>query len=279
VSAFGRRARIVIGVLGAWSLPAYAQNAIGDVKNPLKAFATVCAECHPSAQGLAKNPDASSLNGFLRQHYTTGPEMSATMAAYLLSVAKGGRAERDPTASQNGAGTRRGHRPVAEPNAEETPEAAAPRSTVRRQRPERAAPNEAGGAESDQGGPNDRRQAATPRRAAGSSAAGQQATTRKKREEAVGRPAPGQPSIPAGEPAGPDRSKAMDRDAPAAANAAIQSPPEKSLDAAAEPNVSQSPRAEPSAQESAPTVSAPAAPVAPTAAAAEGQRGFSAPTP
>ena len=58
-------------------------------------FASTCSACHKSPQGLAKS---GQVAGFLRQHYTTGPEMSAAMAAYLVAAgsapaAKKGQAE------------------------------------------------------------------------------------------------------------------------------------------------------------------------------------------
>ena len=50
---------------------------------PRKTFASNCSACHKSPQGLAKS---GQVAGFLRQHYTTGPEMSAAMAAYLVAA-------------------------------------------------------------------------------------------------------------------------------------------------------------------------------------------------
>ncbi|MGC2774663.1 MAG: hypothetical protein WA418_03395, partial [Bradyrhizobium sp.] len=40
-------------------------------KTPAQLFATDCAACHKTAQGLARGKDASSLASFLREHYTT----------------------------------------------------------------------------------------------------------------------------------------------------------------------------------------------------------------
>ena len=60
-----------------------AQTALEDPRNAPKIFANTCSACHKSPQGLAKSGGTAS---FLRQHYTTGPEMSAAMAAYLASA-------------------------------------------------------------------------------------------------------------------------------------------------------------------------------------------------
>src|SRR4051812_17743018 len=72
-----------------------AQSVLGDPRDAPKVFATTCSACHKSPQGLAKS---GQVAGFLRQHYTTGPEMSAAMAAYLVAAgsapaAKKGQAE------------------------------------------------------------------------------------------------------------------------------------------------------------------------------------------
>jgi hypothetical protein len=60
-----------------------AQTALEDPKNAPKIFANTCSACHKSPQGLAKSGGTAS---FLRQHYTTGPEMSAAMASYLAAA-------------------------------------------------------------------------------------------------------------------------------------------------------------------------------------------------
>ena len=60
-----------------------AQTQLADPKDAQKIFASTCSACHKSPQGLAKS---GQVAGFLRQHYTTGPEMSAAMAAYLVAA-------------------------------------------------------------------------------------------------------------------------------------------------------------------------------------------------
>ncbi len=84
VSGFGRivlLGTIVAAVAGIASLR--AQTQLADPKDAPKIFASTCSACHKSPQGLAKS---GQVAGFLRQHYTTGPEMSAAMAAYLVAA-------------------------------------------------------------------------------------------------------------------------------------------------------------------------------------------------
>ena len=45
-------------------------------KSPSQMFSNTCNACHKSPRGLLKNVSASSLPGFLRQHYTTGTDMA-----------------------------------------------------------------------------------------------------------------------------------------------------------------------------------------------------------
>jgi hypothetical protein len=54
-------------------------------KSPSQIFANTCSACHKSPRGLLKNTPASSLPGFLRQHYTTGTDMAAVLSSYLIS--------------------------------------------------------------------------------------------------------------------------------------------------------------------------------------------------
>ena len=58
--------------------PARAQNL--DAGKPAsQIFSEVCANCHRSPREVRNNPSVT----FLREHYTTGSEMAAGMAAYL----------------------------------------------------------------------------------------------------------------------------------------------------------------------------------------------------
>jgi hypothetical protein len=80
---------VLVGATVAAGLGAaavHAQTALEDPRNAPKIFANTCSACHKSPQGLAKSGGTAS---FLRQHYTTGPEMSAAMAAYLAAAGNG----------------------------------------------------------------------------------------------------------------------------------------------------------------------------------------------
>jgi hypothetical protein len=69
--------------LGVGGAKLRAQTQLADPKDAPRIFASTCSACHKSPQGLAKS---GHVAGFLRQHYTTGPEMSAAMAAYLVAA-------------------------------------------------------------------------------------------------------------------------------------------------------------------------------------------------
>lgn len=64
--------------------PALAQDLTAG-RTPAQLFAAGCSACHKSPQGLAKGV-SFSLSGFLRQHYTSKPEMADALAAYLTSA-------------------------------------------------------------------------------------------------------------------------------------------------------------------------------------------------
>jgi hypothetical protein len=84
VSGTGRI--VLIGALLAGGLGIAglrAQTVLGDPRDAARTFASNCSACHKSPRGLAKS---GQVAGFLRQHYTTGPEMSAAMAAYLVAA-------------------------------------------------------------------------------------------------------------------------------------------------------------------------------------------------
>src|SRR5207344_1852759 len=71
----------LLAALGAAAV--HAQTVLGDPRDAARTFASNCSACHKSPRGLAKS---GQVAGFLRQHYTTGPEMSAAMAAYLVAA-------------------------------------------------------------------------------------------------------------------------------------------------------------------------------------------------
>lgn len=66
-----------------------AQENLDAGKSPSQIFSGTCTACHKSARGLLKTVAPGSLQGFLRQHYTTSPEMAGVLASYLMSNGAG----------------------------------------------------------------------------------------------------------------------------------------------------------------------------------------------
>jgi hypothetical protein len=50
-------------------------------------FAATCAACHSSPRGLAKDRGSYGLASYLQEHYTSGPQTAASLAAYLIANA------------------------------------------------------------------------------------------------------------------------------------------------------------------------------------------------
>jgi outer membrane biosynthesis protein TonB len=64
--------------------PACAQDNLQRGQSAAQIFASDCALCHKSPQGLAKGGGGLfGLQGFLREHYTTSRETAAMLAQYL----------------------------------------------------------------------------------------------------------------------------------------------------------------------------------------------------
>src|ERR1700761_8977357 len=63
---------------------ALAQENLDAGKSASQVFAGTCTACHKSPRGLLKTV-SPSLPGFLRQHYTTSPNMAGALASYLVS--------------------------------------------------------------------------------------------------------------------------------------------------------------------------------------------------
>src|SRR6478672_3853178 len=95
---------LLIGCLAAGSAHAQVTNLEAG-KSPSQIFAGTCSACHKSPRGLLKTVGASSLPGFLRQHYTTSSDMASVLASYLVSngatdtrfQAKQDQAKQDPS--------------------------------------------------------------------------------------------------------------------------------------------------------------------------------------
>jgi hypothetical protein len=73
---------LVIGCFG--SPTAQAQNLEAG-KSAGQIFSSSCTACHKSARGLLRTVAPGSLAGFLREHYTTSPDMAKMLSAYLIS--------------------------------------------------------------------------------------------------------------------------------------------------------------------------------------------------
>jgi|SRR5665213_1269908 len=66
--------------------PAWAQATNLEAgKSPSQIFAGTCTACHKGPRGLLRTVAPGSLQGFLRQHYTTSPEMATLLAGFLVS--------------------------------------------------------------------------------------------------------------------------------------------------------------------------------------------------
>ena len=75
---------LLIGGLATGAAHAQATNLEAG-KSPSQIFAGTCTACHKSPRGLLKTVAASSLPGFLRQHYTTSSDMASVLSSYLVS--------------------------------------------------------------------------------------------------------------------------------------------------------------------------------------------------
>lgn len=66
-----------------------AQENLDQGKSAAQLFASNCALCHKSPQGLAKAGGILGLDSFLREHYTASKESAVALAAYLKSMDTG----------------------------------------------------------------------------------------------------------------------------------------------------------------------------------------------
>ena len=102
MSELARRLICMLGVLLVLGVPLRAQENLDFGKTPAQLYASDCAICHKSPQGLAaKGGGLFGLENFLRQHYTASRESAAAISNYLQAVgggpaAKPGRAGKRP---------------------------------------------------------------------------------------------------------------------------------------------------------------------------------------
>ena len=79
-------ATVTLLIAGFLAAPALAQNQNLEAgKSPSQIFAGTCTACHKGPRGLLKTVPPSSLQGYLRQHYTTSPAMASLLAGFLVS--------------------------------------------------------------------------------------------------------------------------------------------------------------------------------------------------
>ena len=88
-----RSAPLILGLLAILvaAQSAQPQGNIDAGKTPAQMFSDTCATCHRRPQELKRGASA----GFLRQHYMSGAQEAAAMAAYLASVPGDPRAGKD----------------------------------------------------------------------------------------------------------------------------------------------------------------------------------------
>jgi len=90
MKVLGHGIRLAVGTLalGLAGL-AGAQENLDYGKTPAQLYASDCAICHKTPQGLAaKGGGLLGLEGFLTEHYTASRESAAAIAGYLRSMGK-----------------------------------------------------------------------------------------------------------------------------------------------------------------------------------------------
>ena len=86
-------------VLLVAAAPAGAQDVRDRGKTAQQIFASDCAICHKSPQGLAKSGGLFGLRSFLREHYTASSETAALLTRYLEAAGEAP-AAREPRREQ-----------------------------------------------------------------------------------------------------------------------------------------------------------------------------------
>jgi hypothetical protein len=88
MKVLGHGIRLAVGTLAlGLAGSAGAQENLDYGKTPAQLYASDCAICHKSPQGLAaKGGGLLGLEGFLREHYTASRESAAAIAGYLRSM-------------------------------------------------------------------------------------------------------------------------------------------------------------------------------------------------
>jgi hypothetical protein len=84
----GRGAKVLgLGAIIALASGAAQAENLDAGKSAPALFAAACASCHSSPRGLAKDRGSYGLASYLQEHYTSGPQTAASLAAYLIANA------------------------------------------------------------------------------------------------------------------------------------------------------------------------------------------------
>jgi hypothetical protein len=122
----GNRWPVVFGIVAALTGGSAAAQDLTQGKTPAQLFAGDCAACHKSTQGLAKGGDPRSIASFLREHYTTKPEMAEALAAYVVGSGRG----QSPTDRGDSPGSRQGRGSASNDVAGRSTDGARPRGLI-----------------------------------------------------------------------------------------------------------------------------------------------------
>ncbi len=117
---------LTLGLAG----PAGAQENLDQGKTPAQLFASDCAICHKSPQGLAaRGGGLFGLEAFLQEHYTASRESAAAIAGYLRAAgnppaagrtARGKKGERKAKGAEKKPGGKTGETKAGEPKASDS---------------------------------------------------------------------------------------------------------------------------------------------------------------
>src|ERR1043166_9397012 len=84
----GRGAKVLgLGAIIALASGAAQAETLDAGKSAPALFAAACASCHSSPRGRAKDRGSYGLASYLQEHYTSGPQTAASLAAYLIANA------------------------------------------------------------------------------------------------------------------------------------------------------------------------------------------------
>ncbi len=88
MKVFSRGVGLAMGILAlCLANSASAQENLDSGKSPAQLFASDCAICHKSPQGLGRAGGIFGLDNFLREHYTASRESASAISRYLQEVA------------------------------------------------------------------------------------------------------------------------------------------------------------------------------------------------